>query len=138
MSVVYNATLKTNRMQLVSDLVASKVAAASTGAASAGQLVIGTASLSGATGVLATIPLPTTPFTIAGAGRDPARHAVDGGGIRDRHRRAGGIQEQRGHHDYQRLHGRHVRHRHHLWHHVDHLGRHRVDHLRHHHPRLRT
>jgi hypothetical protein len=67
MAVVYSATLKTNRMQLVSDLVASKVAAASTGTASAGQLVIGTASLSGGTGVLATLALPTTPFTIAGA-----------------------------------------------------------------------
>lgn len=67
MAIVYNATLKTNRMQLVADLIASKVAAASTGSATAGQLVIGTASLSGATGVLATIALPTTPFTIAGA-----------------------------------------------------------------------
>ena len=67
MAVVYSTTLKTNRMQLVSDLVASKVAAASTGSASAGQLVIGTGALSGATGVLATIALPTTPFTIAGA-----------------------------------------------------------------------
>jgi hypothetical protein len=67
MTVSYNATLKTNRMQLVPDLIASKVAAASTGTASAGQLVIGTASLSGATGVLATIALPTTPLTVSGA-----------------------------------------------------------------------
>lgn len=67
MSVVYAATLKTNRMQLVSDLVDSKVAAASTGAGSAGQLVIGDSTLSGATGVLATIALPNPPFTIAGA-----------------------------------------------------------------------
>lgn len=67
MAVVYNATLKTNRMQLVADLVATKTAAASTGAGSAGQLVIGTASLSGATGVLATIALPNPPFTISGA-----------------------------------------------------------------------
>jgi hypothetical protein len=67
MSVVYSATLKTNRMQLVADLVAGKVAAASTGSATAGQLVIGTASLSGATGVLATIALPTTAFTVSGA-----------------------------------------------------------------------
>ena len=49
MAVVYSATLKTNRMQLVADLTAGKTAAASTGSASAGQLVIGTASLSGAT-----------------------------------------------------------------------------------------
>ena len=67
MAVVYNATLKTNRMQLVADLIATKTAAASTGAGSAGQLVIGTASLSGATGVLATIALPNPPFTISGA-----------------------------------------------------------------------
>ena len=67
MAVVYNATLKTNRMQLVADLIATKIAAASTGAGSAGQLVIGTASLSGATGVLATIALPNPPFTISGA-----------------------------------------------------------------------
>jgi hypothetical protein len=67
MTVSYAATLKTNRMQLVPDLIASKVAAASTGTASAGQLVIGTAALSGATGVLATIALPTVPLTVAGA-----------------------------------------------------------------------
>jgi hypothetical protein len=67
MAVVYAATLKTNRMQLVADLIASKVAAASTGSALAGQLVIGTGALSGATGVLATIALPTTPFTVSGA-----------------------------------------------------------------------
>jgi hypothetical protein len=48
MTVTYSATLKTNRMQLVADLIAGKAAAASTGSATAGQLVIGTASLSGA------------------------------------------------------------------------------------------
>lgn len=68
MSVVYSDTLKTNRMQLVSDLVAGKTAAASTGSATAGQLVIGTSSLSGGTGVLATIALTTAPFTISGSG----------------------------------------------------------------------
>jgi hypothetical protein len=67
MSVNYNATLKTNRMQLVPDLIATKVAAASTGAGSAGQLVIGTASLSGATGVLATLPLKTIPGSVSGS-----------------------------------------------------------------------
>jgi len=67
MAVVYQTTLKTNRMQLVADLVATKVAAASTGSATAGQLVIGTSGLSGGTGVLATIALPTTPFTVSGA-----------------------------------------------------------------------
>jgi hypothetical protein len=67
MSVVYAATLKTNRMQLVSDLIDTKTAAASTGAGSLGQLVIGTSALSGATGVLATIALQNPPFTISGA-----------------------------------------------------------------------
>lgn len=67
MSVVYAATLKTNRMQLTADLIASKVAAASTGSATAGQLVIGDGTLSGGTGVLATIALPTTAFTVSGA-----------------------------------------------------------------------
>jgi hypothetical protein len=67
MAVVYAATLKTNRMQLVPDLIAGKVAGASSGTASAGSLVIGTAGLSGATGVLATIALPAIPGTVAGA-----------------------------------------------------------------------
>jgi hypothetical protein len=66
MAVVYNSTLKNNRMQLVSDLVAGKTAVASSGSASAGQLVIGTSALSGATGVLATLPLDPVPFTVAG------------------------------------------------------------------------
>ena len=68
MAAVYSDTLKTNRMQLVSDLTAGKVFAASTGTASAGQLVIGTAALAGATGVLATIALPTAPFVVSGTG----------------------------------------------------------------------
>jgi hypothetical protein len=67
MAVNYNATLKTNRMQLMADLVASKTAAASTGSATAGQLVIGTSALSGATGVLATLALDPVPFTISGS-----------------------------------------------------------------------
>jgi hypothetical protein len=67
MAVNYAATLKTNRMQLVPDLIATKVAAASTGAGSAGQLVIGTASLSGATGVLATLALKTIPGSVSGS-----------------------------------------------------------------------
>lgn len=66
MAVNYNATLKTNRMQLVADLIASKTAAASTGTALAGSLVIGTSALSGATGVLATITLSATPGTVSG------------------------------------------------------------------------
>jgi hypothetical protein len=67
MAVNYSGTLKTNRMQLVPDLIAGLTAAASTGTRSAGSLVIGTSSLSGATGVLATIPLGTTPATVSGS-----------------------------------------------------------------------
>jgi len=64
MAVTYSATLKTNRMQLVADLIAGKTAAASTGSATAGTLVIGT---SGMATTLATFNLPTTPFTVSGA-----------------------------------------------------------------------
>jgi len=67
MSVTYSSTLKTNRMQLVVDLIAGKTQAASTGSATAGSLVIGTSGLSGATGVLATIALGTTPGTVSGS-----------------------------------------------------------------------
>lgn len=65
MSVVYSTALKTNRMQLVVDLINSLTVASSTGTASAGSLVIGTSSLSGATGVLATLALDTTPATVS-------------------------------------------------------------------------
>lgn len=67
MAVTYSSTLKTNRMQLVADLIATKTAAASTGSATAGSLVIGTSALSGATGVLATVALSATPGTVSGA-----------------------------------------------------------------------
>lgn len=67
MAVTYSATLKTNRMQLVSDLIAGKVAAASTGTASAGTIVVGTSALSGSTGLLVTFTLNTTPGTVSGA-----------------------------------------------------------------------
>lgn len=65
MSVVYALALKNARLQLVADMIAGKLPAASTGAASAGALVIGTTALAGATGVLASIPLPAAPFVIA-------------------------------------------------------------------------
>lgn len=65
MAVTYSTTLKNNRLQLVADLVAGKVAAASTGTASAGTLVIGTSALSGATGVLVSFTLGTTPGTVS-------------------------------------------------------------------------
>lgn len=66
MSVVYSSTLKNNRMQLVADLIAGKVAGASTGTATAGTIVIGTSALSGATGVLVSFTLGTTPGTVSG------------------------------------------------------------------------
>jgi hypothetical protein len=72
MAVNYSTTLKTNRMQLVADLIASKVAAASTGTASAGSIIIQDA----ASVVLATIALPTTPFTISGSA--PVRATLQG------------------------------------------------------------
>lgn len=68
MAVVYSDTLKTNRLQIMSDRVAGKTAAAATGSATAGQLVIGTSALAGGTGVLATIALTTTPFVVTGTG----------------------------------------------------------------------
>jgi hypothetical protein len=68
MAVNYSTTLKTNRMQLVADLIASKTVVGSSGAGSAGSLVIGTSALSGATGVLATIALQNPPGTVSGAG----------------------------------------------------------------------
>jgi len=68
MTVTYaTATVKTPRMQVMADVIASRTIAAATGTATAGQLVIGTAGLSGGTGVLATITLPATAFTVSGA-----------------------------------------------------------------------
>lgn len=64
--VTYAAAVKTKRMQSVIDKVDGKTYAASTGSAVAGSLVIGTSALSGATGVLATIPLPTPSFVESG------------------------------------------------------------------------
>lgn len=53
-------------MQLVADLVAGLTPAPSTGSASAGKLVIGDSTLSGATGVLATVSLNSTPGIVSG------------------------------------------------------------------------
>lgn len=58
--------VKDKRLQVVSDLIAGKTIAAATGSATAGKLVIGTSALSGATGVLVTLPLNTTPGSISG------------------------------------------------------------------------
>jgi hypothetical protein len=61
----YSTAVKNGRLQVVADLTAGKTLAAATGVASSGSLVLGTSALSGATGVLATIPLSATPFSIA-------------------------------------------------------------------------
>ena len=63
MAIVSSNTVKDNRLLVVNDAVNSKTYAAGTGAGSAGSLVIGTSSLSGATGVLATIALQNPAFT---------------------------------------------------------------------------
>jgi len=65
MSVVYSNTVKDNRLNVANDAVNSKTYASGTGAGSVGSLVIGTSSLSGATGVLATIVLQNPAFTEA-------------------------------------------------------------------------
>ena len=65
MAVTYSTTLKSNRMQLVADLVAGKTFASSTGTATAGKIIIGTSALSGETGKLAEFTLGTTPGTIS-------------------------------------------------------------------------
>ena len=80
MAIVYSTTLKSNRMQLVNDLVSGRTPAASSGTATAGKLVIGDSTLSGATGVLATITLPTTPFTVT-AGPPTKIDLVTGGAL---------------------------------------------------------
>lgn len=65
MTVQYSNTVRDNRLNVVNDAVNSKTFVAGSGAGSAGQLVIGTSALSGATGVLATIPLPNPAFSEA-------------------------------------------------------------------------
>jgi hypothetical protein len=67
MAVNYAATLKTNRLQDVLDTLGSKTITAATGTFSAGQIVIGTGALSGATGVLATVPTKATPGSVSGS-----------------------------------------------------------------------
>lgn len=67
MAVVYRSGLRTNRLNLVLNELGSAAAPTiQTTGVSAGSLVIGTADLSGAAGLLATIPLDTTPGTVSG------------------------------------------------------------------------
>jgi hypothetical protein len=66
MGLIYGSAVRTPRMNVVRDLIDSKTIGAATGAGSAGTLVIGTSSLSGATGVLATITLPNPASSVSG------------------------------------------------------------------------
>jgi hypothetical protein len=65
MAVTYSSTLKSNRMQIVADLIAGKTFANSSGSATVGKLVIGTSALSGETGRLAEFTLGSTPGTVS-------------------------------------------------------------------------
>lgn len=67
MAVTYSAAVKTNRLANVNDAINSKTYVAGSGTGSAGTLVIGTSALSGATGVLASIPLPNPAATVSGS-----------------------------------------------------------------------
>lgn len=67
MPVTYIASLRTDRLRLVlNDLGTATAPTIPTTGTLAGSLVIGTSALSGATGVLATVALPTTPASVTG------------------------------------------------------------------------
>ena len=67
MPVTYISTLRTDRLRLVqNELGTATPPTISTTGTLAGTLVIGTSALSGATGVLATVTLPTTPASVTG------------------------------------------------------------------------
>lgn len=67
MAVTYLTSLRTNRLNLVVNALGTATAPTiSVTGTLAGTLVIGTSALSGATGVLATINLSTTPATVSG------------------------------------------------------------------------
>lgn len=67
MAVTYTSSLKTNRLNVVNDAINSKTFASGTGLGAVGSLVIGTSALSGATGVLVTIPLQNPAATVSGS-----------------------------------------------------------------------
>lgn len=67
MSVTYSESLATARLNLVVNALGMATAPTiSTTGTAAGKLVIGTSALSGATGVLVSINLSTTPATVSG------------------------------------------------------------------------
>jgi hypothetical protein len=65
MATNYATVVRTNRLNVVNDAINSKSFVAGSGGGSAGNLVIGTSALSGATGVLATVPLQNPAATIS-------------------------------------------------------------------------
>lgn len=68
MAVTYASSLKTDRLKLVVNALGTATAPTiSVTGTAAGSLVVGTSALSGATGVLCTIPLATTPATVSGS-----------------------------------------------------------------------
>jgi hypothetical protein len=71
----YSQPVKHQRLQMVNDAVSGRTFTDSTGTVTAGSLVIGNSSLSGATGVLATIPLVLT-GTANGAFNTPASNSM--------------------------------------------------------------
>ena len=83
MTVNYNATVKTNRMNTARAAIDSQTFNAPTGAGAAGKLVIGTSGLSGATGVLVTLPLSNPCGTVSGSvltiSGTPSANATAGG-----------------------------------------------------------
>jgi hypothetical protein len=65
-AVNYATAVITARLQVVQALIQGQTPGTATGTATAGQIVIGTASLSGATGVLVTLPLNASCCTVSG------------------------------------------------------------------------
>jgi hypothetical protein len=65
MTVSYNATVKTNRMTTVLAAINAQTFNAPSGAGNTAKMVIGDGTLSGATGVLATIVLPNPAGTVS-------------------------------------------------------------------------
>ena len=80
MAVNYSQTLKHQRLQSFNDAVSGRSFANSTGTVTAGSLVIGNSSLSGATGVLATITLVTS-GTANGAFNSPTANTIALAGV---------------------------------------------------------
>lgn len=66
MPVIYNTNVKNYRLQVLADVMMGLVPAPSTGTSDTGYLVLGTAALSGATGILVQVPLRIPAASVAG------------------------------------------------------------------------